>query len=167
MKNTLLIAVMSSVCAAASAECVISEDVKKLDPIEVGYCESDAIFVGKVEQKIETSRAYTDAESGQTKHFATQRSTIRIVNTLKGEPGEKVTMLSQLYDKDRAFEFENLKSYVVFAKKLSVEGEYAGASAKCSVQPTVIADKAKNIIKQLERIKSGARKVDCSAIRAK
>jgi hypothetical protein len=148
----------------ASAECAISEEMKKLDPIEVGYCESDAVFIGKVEQKIETIRAYTEPGSDRTKHFATQRSTVGVQNRFKGEPADTVTLISELYDKDRAFEFENLKTYVIFAKKLGAGNEYAGASAKCSVQPTVVVDKAKSVIKQLEQIKKGARKVDCDAL---
>jgi hypothetical protein len=161
----LFVVACLALCDVSSAECAIAEEMKKLDPVEVGYCESDVVFIGKVEQKIDTIRAFTEPDSDRTKHFAIQRSTVRVQGRIKGELTDTVTMISELYDKDRAFEFENLKTYVIFGKKLATEGEYAGASAKCSIQPTVLVENAKSVIQRLERIKKGTRKVDCDAPR--
>jgi hypothetical protein len=152
---------------ADAAECVIAEESKKLDPVEVGFCKSDAVFVGKVEGRMETIRAYRDEGSEQTKHFRTELSTVAVVKSFKGELTDKVTMTSELYDKKGAFSFQRENEYLVFAKKVPNGNEYAGASAACSVQPTVLVAAAEAALKQLEDHKSGRKKIDCKNIRPK
>jgi hypothetical protein len=159
---TLLIATSSN-----AAECVIPEESKKLDPVEVGFCESDAVFVGKVEGRMETIRAYRDEGSEQTKHFRTELSTVAVVKSFKGELTDKVTMSSELYDKKGAFSFQRENEYLVFAKKVPNRSEYAGASAACSVQPTVLVAAAEAALKQLNDHRSGRKKIDCKNIRPK
>ena len=151
----------------AFAACMIAEEAKKLDPVEVGFCEADAVFIGKVEQKIETSRAYTEPGSDRTKHFSTQNSRVKVAGRIKGDLPDKVTMISELYDKDRAYEFELTKTYLIFAKKLPGIDEYAGATAACSVQSTLAVDAAKNVIQQLEDHKKGRKVIDCGHLRPK
>jgi hypothetical protein len=170
LSNTLrigLVAACMGIGQHALAECPLSEKTLQLDPIEVGFCESDAVFVGKVEQIVETIRAYTEEGTDRTKHFDTQRTTIRILDGRKGTLPEKVTMLSELYDKDRAYVFESGKTYLVFAKRLAGEDEYAGANAKCSVQPTLKIEQADSVLKRLEQHQKGSRKIDCKNIHPK
>jgi hypothetical protein len=149
------------------AECTIAEEAKQLDPVEVGFCESDAVFIGKVEQKIETMRSYREEGSDRTKHYGIQHSTVKVTGRIKGASADKVAMITELYEKDRAFEFELLKTYLIFAKKLPGDDEYVGASAKCSVQPTLAIEAAAKAIKQLEDHAKGRKKIDCSSIRPK
>ncbi|HEY8539459.1 MAG TPA: hypothetical protein VIL28_11380 [Steroidobacteraceae bacterium] len=160
------------VCAAwtqlGQAECTIAEEVKHLDPVEVGFCESDAVFIGKVDARLETIRAYTAEGSNRTEHYRIERSTVRVLDQFKGELPEKVSMIADLYDKKSgAFSFENGKEYLVFAKRLSNDNEYAGASERCSVQPTLPLHAAAKAIEQLKLHRSGTKKIDCRNLRAK
>jgi hypothetical protein len=153
---------------AAFAECAISERAKALDPVEVGFCESDAVFVGKVDARLETIRAYTPEGETTTKHFRIETSTVRVLDAYKSRLPEKITMIADLYDKKTgAFSFENGKEYLVFAKRLPGENEYAGASALCSVQPTLVLAEAGGAREQLEQHRKGVRKIDCNNIRPK
>lgn len=153
---------------AAFAECTISGEAKQLDPVEVGFCESDAVFVGEVDARLETVRAYTPEGENRTKHFRIESSTVRVLESYKGKLPEKVTMTADLYDrKSGAFSFENGKEYLVFAKRQPTNDEYAGASAACSVQPTVPLADAASIREQLEQHRKGAKKIDCNNIRKK
>jgi hypothetical protein len=151
---------------AALAECTIAEEVKALDPVEVGFCESDAVFLGVVDARMETIRAFRPEGSEQTKHFRTEKSTVKVGKIFKGTLPEKVTMSSELYDKQGAFSFEREKEYVVFARRLATD-EYAGASAACSVQPTLTVADARKVIERLERHQNGSKKIDCTNISAK
>jgi hypothetical protein len=163
------VCVFAWLIAASSnaAECVIAEESKQLDPVEVGFCESEAVFVGKVEGRMETIRAYREEGSERTKHFRTELSTVAVVKTYKGELADKVTMSSELYDKKGAFSFQRENEYLVFAKKMPNANEYAGASAACSVQPTTLVAAAAAALKQLDDHKSGRKKIDCKNIRPK
>ncbi len=152
---------------APATECVIAEEKRKLDPVEVGFCESDAVFVGKVDTAMETMRAYREEGSDRTKHFRTQRSTLKVTSPHKGQLPEKVTMVAELRFADEAYTFQIGKDYLIFAKKLPAENEYAAASAACSLQPTLRMDEAANAIKQLEAHKKGTKKIDCKNIRPK
>jgi hypothetical protein len=155
------------VASSNAGECAIAEESRQLDPVEVGFCESDAVFVGKVEGRMETIRAYRDEGSEQTKHFRTELSTVAVVKSYKGELTDKVTMSSELYDKKGAFSFQRENEYLIFAKKAPNANEYAGASAACSVQPTVLIAAAEAALKQLDDHKSGRKKIDCKNIRPK
>jgi hypothetical protein len=150
------------------ADCTISEASKQLDPVEVGFCESDAVFVGKVEARLETIRAYTEEGSGKTKHYRIETSTVAVGDSYKGKLPAKVTMITDLYDKKSgAFSFTNGEEYLVFAKRLPAENEYAGASAACSVQPTVLLADAKRVRERLEQHRKGSKKIDCQNIQPK
>jgi hypothetical protein len=163
-----LLMACSVVSQNASAECVIAAEQKLLDPVEVGYCESDAIFVAKAEGKIETVRAFRPEGSERTAHYRIERSTLRVSNSYKGKLPDTVTMITDLYDKSAsAYSFERDKEYLVFAKRLAGENEYASASATCSVQPTVQIADASQALEQLEQHRKGRKKVDCKNIRAK
>lgn len=152
----------------ALAECVISEESKALDPVEVGFCESDAVFTGKVDARLETIRAFTAEGGTTTKHYRIEYSTVRVLDSFKGKLPEKVFMIVDLYDKKTAaFSFQNGKEYLVFAKRLPAENEYAGASAACSVQPTLLLADAADARKQLEQHRKGTKKIDCKNIRPK
>lgn len=152
---------------AGAAECTIAEETKKLDPVEVGFCESDAVFVGKVESRVETIRAYREEGSERTKHYRIEISTVKVAEGYKGMKDGKVTMTADLYDKKTgAFSFGLEKEYLVFAKRLA-SGEYAGATAACSVQPTLPIADAKQALEQLEQHRKGTKKIDCKNIRTK
>jgi hypothetical protein len=151
----------------ALADCVLAEEAKRFDPVEVGFCESDAVFVGKVEGIAETIHAFTEEGTTRTKHFDTQRTTIRVLDRHKGTLPDKITMIADLYAKEGAYAFESGKTYLVFAKRLVGENEYAGASATCSLQPTLHIEDANKVLKQLEQRKKGQRKIDCKNIRPK
>jgi hypothetical protein len=138
-----------------------------LDPVEVAFCESDAVFVAESEGAIESYGGVTDPETGTAKHFRIQRSKLRILDRHKGTLPEKVTLVADLYAKDSAYEFEFGKKYLVFAKRLAGENEFAGATAKCSVQATLHIEDAGNVLKQLEQHKQGLKKIDCKNIRSK
>ncbi|HTE39737.1 MAG TPA: hypothetical protein VK629_02840 [Steroidobacteraceae bacterium] len=153
--------------AQAPGECVIPEEKKKLDPVEVGYCDSDAVFVGKIDTAMETMRAYREEGSDRTKHYRTQRSTLKLATSLKGELPEKVTMVAELRYMEEAYTFQIGKQYLIFARKLPGENEFAAASAACYVQPTLRLDEAANVLKQLEANKKGTKKIDCKNIRPK
>jgi hypothetical protein len=154
-----------TVSRLAASECAIAEESKLLDPVEVGFCESDAVFVGKVENRVETIRAYREEGSDRTKHYRLEVSTIKLDKQYKGSLPEKVTMNADLYDKKTgAFSFELTKEYLVFAKRLPA-GEYAGASAMCSVQPTLPLADAKHALDQLEQHRKGTKKIDCKNMR--
>lgn len=153
---------------SAFADCTVSEASRQLDAVEVGFCESDAVFVGKVEARLETIRAYTEEGTGKTKHYRIETSTIRVHDSYKAKLPEKVTLIADLYDKKSgAFSFENGKDYLVFAKRLPAENEYAGASATCSVQPTLLLADARPAREQLEQHRKGSKKIDCKNIRPK
>jgi hypothetical protein len=149
-----------------AAECSIPEQAKMLDPVEVGFCESDAVFVGVVEGRMETIRAYREEGSDRTKHYRLEIGTVRVTKSYKDKLPEKITTNADLYDKKGAFSFEREKEYLVFAKRLPA-GEYAGASAACSVQPTVPLTDATKILEQLDRHVKGSQKIDCKNIRVK
>lgn len=151
----------------ALADCVLSEEAKRLDPVEVGFCESDAVFIGKSEGAIETIGGVTAEGATATKHFRIQRSTLRVLDRRKGTLTDKVTMIADRYAKDGAYAFEAGKKYLIFAKRLAGENEYAGASAACSVQPTLRIDEAEKLLKQLQQHKNGSKKIDCNNIRPK
>ncbi len=152
----------------ALAECAIEERTKTLDPVEVGYCESDAVFVGKVDSRLETIRAFTPEGSTTTKHFRIEISTVSVANAYKSKLPAKVTMITDLYDKKSgAFSFKNGEEYLVFAKRLPAANEYAGASAACSVQPTLLLADAQKAREQLEQHRKGSKKIDCDNIRPK
>lgn len=152
----------------ASAECVIAAEKKLLDPVEVGYCESDAVFVAKGEGRIETIRAFRPEGAERTAHYRIERSTLRVSDSYKGKTAETVTMIADLYDKQAgAYSFERGKEYLVFARQLPGENEYAGASAACSVQPTLVLADATKALEQLEEHRKGRRKIDCKKIRAR
>jgi hypothetical protein len=159
-------ALMCLAASAVSAECEINEATKQLDAVEVGFCESDAVFVGVSEGAIETIGGLT-GENGKEKHFRMQRSTLRIVESYKGELQEKAMLIANLYDKQGAFVFSYGKKYLVFAKKLSGDNEYAGASAACSVQPTIHIEDADKVLQQLAQHKQGHLKIDCARIRSR
>jgi hypothetical protein len=153
---------------SARADCTISDESKQLDPVEVGFCESDAVFVGKVESRLETIRAYTEEGSGKTKHYRIESSTLRVDESYKGKLPAKVTLIADLYDKKSgAFSFVNGEEYVVFAKRLPTGNEYAGASAACSVQPTVLLAEAKLVRERLEQHRKNGKKIDCKNIQPK
>jgi hypothetical protein len=157
-------------CALVSqsfAECTIPEETKQLDPVEVGFCESDAVFIGTVEGRMETIRAFRPEGTEVTKHFRTEISTVKVSQTFKAKVPDKVTMSSELYDKKGAFSFTRGNQYLIFAKRLAGENEYAGASAACSVQPTTLVDDAAGAIEQLKAHQSGRKKIDCKNIRPK
>jgi len=152
---------------AGLAECTIAEDAKRLDPVEAGFCESDAVFVGKVENRVETIRAYREEGTDRTKHYRIEVSTVKIGESYKGAKDAKVTMTSDLYDKKTgAFSFQLENEYLVFAKRLP-SGEYAGATTACSVQPTLPIADAKRALERLEQHRKGTKKIDCQNIRAK
>lgn len=153
---------------AAIAECEITERAKALDPVEVGFCESDAVFVGKVDARLETIRAFTPEGATTTKHYRIESSAVRVVDAYKSKLPDKVTMIADLYDKKTgAFSFQNGQEYLVFAKRLPAANEYAGASAACSVQPTVLLADAARAREQLEQHRKGTKKIDCNNIRPK
>jgi len=149
----------------ARAQCTIPEETKQLDPVEVGFCESDAVFVGRVEQRIETARGIREEGSDRTVHIGTETSTVRVLDRYKGTVPDKVTMVANLYDRKAAFSFEKGKEYLVFAKRRSDKEEYTGASAACSVQPTLAVAEAQAVIKQLQQHRKGRQKIDCKQIR--
>ena len=149
------------------AECTISEEAKRLDPVEVGFCESDAVFVGRVEQRIETASGVREAGSTRTVHVGTETSTVRVLKSYKGTLPDKVTMVANLYDAKVAFSFQKDKEYLVFAKRRADEKGYTGASATCSVQPTLPFEDAKAVLAQLEQHRKGRKPIDCSKIRVK
>jgi hypothetical protein len=152
----------------AFAECAIAEEQKLLDPVEFGYCESDAVFVARAEGKIETIRAFRPEGSERTAHYRIERSTLRVSNSYKGKLPDTVTMLTDLYEKKAvAYSFERQKEYLVFAKRQPGEDEYVGASAACSVQPTLQIGDALKALEQLEQHRNGRKKIDCKKIRAK
>jgi hypothetical protein len=151
---------------AGWAECTIAEASLAQDPVEVGYCESDAVFVGKVASRMETARAYRDEGSEVTKHYLVESSTVEVSESFKGKPPVRVTLSANLYDKKSAFSFKLGEEYVVFAKRLG-SNEYAAASAACSVQPTLLKVDAGAVLKQLEQHAGGRTKIDCANIRPK
>lgn len=161
------VVVCFSVNCGAHAECVIAEETKQFDPVEAGFCESDAVFVGKVEARTETTRAFRAEGSEQTQHFRTETSTVRVGEVIKGKVPDTVKMTAELYDKGETFSFAMGKEYVIFAKKLAGENQFAGTGAKCSVQPTMPLAEAANVLKELQAIKRGKRKVDCKNLQAK
>jgi hypothetical protein len=154
--------------AVISAECTIAEASKALDPVEVGFCESDAVFVAKVEGRLETIRAFRPEGSERTVHYLTERATARVLKSFKGKVPDKLTMVADLYDKKAgAFSFRRDNEYLIFAKRLPGEDEYAGATAACSVQPTLLVAEATDALAQLEQHRKGSKKIDCEKIRFK
>ena len=151
----------------AFADCVIAEETKQLDPVEVGYCQADVVLTGNVQIAMETIRAFTEAGSSVTKHFRIQRSTVIVKDRFKGVAADKITIVGDMYAKENSFLFKTGQSYLVFAKRLPADEEFSTASAACTVQPTLLIADAKAALKQLEQHKSGVRKIDCEKIRAK
>jgi hypothetical protein len=168
-RNRIAVVVLVSAALSprAFAVCAFAQEALKLDPVEVGFCESDAVFVAKVEGATETIGGVTEEGSTNTKHFDIQRSSVRVLDRYKGKLPDKVTMIADLYSKDGAYVFESGKTYLVFAKRLAGENEYAGATAACALQPTLPIADADKVIKQLEQQKKGRKKIDCKNIRAK
>lgn len=158
-------------CAAGTAgaqECSIPEANKALDPVEVGFCESAAVFVARIEGRMETVRAFRPEGSERTMHYLTERAATRVLKSFKGKVPDKITMIADLYDKKAgAFSFRRDNEYLVFAKRLPGENEYAGASAACSVQPTLLMAEATQALEQLEQHRKGVNKIDCEKLRPK
>jgi hypothetical protein len=125
------------------------------------------VFIGKVEQRLETVRAFRPEGSEKTSHFKAEHSTVKVSASYKGELPESVKMIANLYVPDSAYSFQITKEYLIFAKKLPEANEYSGASAACSVQPTVPLKDAKKAIAKLEAHKNGKKTIDCAAIRSK
>lgn len=148
----------------AFAECVIAEQTKALDPIEVGYCESDAVFVAKVQSRMETTRAFRAEGSEHTQHFRTETSSAQVAEVFKGKLPDQVTLTAELYDKGETYSFSMGQEYLVFAKKLPGDNRFAGVGAKCSVQPTLPLAEAGEALKRLQAIKRGKVKVDCKQL---
>lgn len=168
--KTLIGCIAALACsnAALAAECTIAEETKALDPVEVGFCQSDAVFVGKVSKRFETIRAYTEEGSERTKHYSIELSTVDVAKNFKGATADKLTMTANLYDKKTgAYSFKMQQEYLIFAKRVQGKDEYEGASAACSVQPSLPIAEAKAAIEQLEQHRSGKRRIDCGNIRKK
>jgi hypothetical protein len=161
----LLVLTCSALPQSALADCAVSEASKLFDPVEVGFCESDVVFVGTSEGAIETIGGVTP-EGSATKHFRIQRSTLQVLERHKGELPDKVKLVADLYAKDGAFVFEYGKTYLIFAKRLAAESEFVGAGS-CSVQTTLPIGDAAKVLKQLALHKKGSKKIDCTSIRAK
>jgi hypothetical protein len=165
------VAAITLVCmasAAVSQECSIPDANKVLDPVEVGFCESDAVFVARIDGRLETVRAFRPEGSERTMHYLTERSTARVLKTFKGKVPDKLTMVADLYDKKSgAYSFRRDNEYLVFAKRLPGEDEYAGATAACSVQPTLLIAEAAEVLSRLEQHRKGAKKIDCDKIQSK
>jgi hypothetical protein len=160
------IAALACCNATFAAECSIAEETKSLDPVEVGFCESDAVFVGKVSKRFETIRAYTEEGSERTKHYSIELSTVDVAKSFKGAKADQLTMTANLYDKKTgAYSFKMQQEYLVFAKRVQGKEEYEGASAACSVQPSLPLADATAAIEQLEQHRTGKKKIDCSNIR--
>jgi hypothetical protein len=151
----------------ALADCTIAEEAKKLDPVEVAFCESDVVLTGNVQIAMETIRAFTEEGSAVTKHFRIQRSTVLVQDRFKGVAADKITMVGDLYKKENSFLFSTGKAYLIFAKRLPEDEEYSTANAACTVQPTLLIADAKAALAKLEQHKSGSQKIDCQNIRAK
>jgi hypothetical protein len=163
---TVLLASLAFI-QAASADCVIAEETKQLDPVEVGFCQADAVLTGNVQIAMETIRAYTDAGSSVTKHFRIQRSTVLVKDRFKGVAADKITLVGDMYTKENSFLFKTGETYLIFAKRLPADDEFSTANAACTVQPTLLIADAKAALKQLEQHQSGKRKIDCAKIRTK
>jgi hypothetical protein len=163
------IAALACANGALAAECSIAEETKALDPVEVGFCQSDAVFVGKVSKRFETIRAFTEEGSERTKHFSIELSTVDVAKSFKGaKPADKLTMTTNLYDKKTgAYSFKMQQEYLVFAKRVQGKDEWEGASANCSVQPSLPLAEAKSVLDQLEQHRKGTKKIDCAKIRKK
>jgi hypothetical protein len=168
-RRWIVVAVLASagLSQQSLAVCAFAEGAMKLDPVEVGFCESDAVFVAKVEGATETIGGVTEEGSTNTKHFDIQRSSLRVIDRYKGKLPDKVTMIADLYSKDGAYVFESGKTYLVFAKRLAGENEFAGATAACALQSTLPIDNADKVLKQLDDQKKGRKKIDCKNIRSK
>lgn len=169
--KTLIGCIAALACAngALAAECTIAEETKALDPVEVGFCQSDAVVVGKVSQRFETIRAFTEEGSERTKHFSIELSTVDVAKSFKGATSaDKLTMTTNLYDKKTgAYSFKMQQEYLIFAKRVQGKDEWEGASANCSVQPSLPIADAKAAIEQLEQHRTGKKKIDCGNIRKK
>jgi hypothetical protein len=150
---------------AADAPCAIAEASKKLDPLEAGFCESDAVFVGVVESAIETESGVQVDGGTRTVHQKVRRSVVRVNERIKGKPADKVTMVAEIYSND-GYAFESGKVYLIFAKHLRGQ-EYAGANATCSVQPTLLMEDAMLALDRLQAHKRGSQKIDCKKLKAK
>jgi hypothetical protein len=162
-RRTIVLVLGCVLASVAVAECETAKDLNGRDPVEVGFCEADAVFVGKVDARMETVRAYTPEGATKTEHYRIETSTVRVLDTYKSALPDKVTMIADLYDKKTgAFSFENGKEYLIFAKRLAAANEYAGASAKCSVQPTLLLSDAHDVRVRLEQHRSGAKQFSCT-----
>src|SRR5262245_34770948 len=110
---------------ANAADCTIAESSKALDPVEVGFCEADVVFVGVVENTVDTESGVQADGATRMQHQKVRRSTVRVNERIKGKPSDKVTMVAEVYSK-RGYVFESGKSYLVFAQKVG-GNEYEGA----------------------------------------
>lgn len=168
--KTLIGCIAALACSnfALAAECTIAEETKALDPVEVGFCQSDAVFVGKVNNRIETIRAFRAEGSERTGHYRLEVNTIDVVKSFKGPAKGELTLTSDLYDKKTgAYTFKLTQEYLIFAKRVEGKDEYEGATATCSVQPTLLLADAKAALDQLEQHRKGKKKIDCAKIRPK
>lgn len=169
--KTLLTAVALLVLATTGqvrADCTIAEATLALDPVEAGFCESDAVFVGAVDSRSETERGFREKGSERMQHQLIETSALRITRRYKGKLPDKVEMIVNLYDKQSpAFSFERGKQYLVFAKRLAGQDQYAGATATCSVQATLPIAESEKAVEQLEQHRKGRKVIDCGKIRTK
>jgi hypothetical protein len=156
-KNKSVVALAAATALLAqlgsAADCTIAEASRALDPVVAGYCESDAVFIGTVESRVETERSFRPEGAEITRHFLIETSTMRISRSFKGELPETVEMIVDLYDKKApAYSFQRGKEYLVFAKQLSAANRFAGATASCSVQPTLPIAEAGKALEKLGQI---------------
>ena len=167
-KCKIVAAIFSTIAGSgAFAECVIPESSKKYDPVEVGYCEADAVFVAKVSARMETARAFRPEGEERTMHYRTETSTATVSKRFKGDSSAAIKLVAELYDKGETYSFAINKEYLVFGKKLEGEGRFSGATEKCSVQPTLLLSDAAATVEKLEQIKKGRLKIDCKNLRPK
>lgn len=153
-------------CGAAHADCSIPEGDKKLDPVEAGFCRSDAVFVGRVDSRMETIRSFREDGSDRTRHFWTEKTSLTVLKSFKGATDEKVAMSAELYDKQGAFSLKRESEYLVFATRLN-DQEFTAATPACSVQPTLLLADADKVLAQLDAHRSGRKPIDCKRIRPK
>jgi hypothetical protein len=74
-------------------------------------------------------------------------------------------MIADFYAKD-SYVFDYGNTYLIFAKRLPAENEYAGANS-CAVQSTLPIESAAAVINRLEDHVNGRQKIDCKNIRPK
>jgi hypothetical protein len=165
-KSVVALAAVTALLAqhGSAADCTISEASRALDPVVAGYCESDAVFIGTVESRVETERSFRPEGAENTRHFLIETSTVRVSKSFKGQLPETVEMIVDLYDKKSpAYSFQRGKEYLVFAKQLSTDNRYAGATATCSVQPTLPIAEAAKALEKLDQISKKAKPSVCAS----